>query len=129
MEIVGLGVDLADVARVRRLLDRYGDRFRVRCFTDGEWAYAHRFADPSARLAARFAAKEAVMKSLGTGWRRVRWTDVEILSGGGPPRVVLFGTALERASLLGVVEVKISITHTDHQALVFAVALAEHPPG
>ncbi len=127
MEIVGLGVDLAEVSRVRRLLDRYGERFKERCFTDHEWAYAHRFVDPSARLAARFAGKEAVMKSLGTGWRRLRWTDIEI-TGGGPPRVRLAGTALERASMLGVVDVKITITHTDSQALVFAVSLAEHSP-
>lgn len=126
MEIVGLGVDLADVARVRRLLGKYPDRFRDRCFTDHEWAYAGRFVDPSARLAARFAGKEAVMKSLGTGWRRLRWTDIEI-TGGGPPRVNLFGTALARAGMLGVSEVKITITHTDDRALVFAIALADHP--
>ena len=125
MEIVGLGVDLTEVSRVRRLLERHGERFRERCFTEHEWAYAHRFADPSERLAARFAGKEAVMKSLGTGWRRLRWRDIEI-SGGGPPRTVLSGTAAARAELLGVREVKITITHTGSQALVFAVALGEH---
>ncbi|MCZ6461978.1 MAG: holo-ACP synthase, partial [Actinobacteria bacterium] len=88
MRIIGLGVDLAEVSRVRRLLDKYGESFRQRCFTDREWDYAHRYADPSARLAGRFAGKEAVMKSLGTGWRRLRWTDIEI-TGGGPPRVKL----------------------------------------
>lgn len=65
------------------------------------------------------------MKSLGTGWRRLRWTDIEI-TGGGAPRVKLYGTALERASLLGVVEVKVTITHTDDRALVFAISLGEH---
>ena len=125
MNIVGLGVDLAEVDRVRRLLGRHPDRFRERCFTEHEWAYASRFADPSARLAARFAGKEAVMKSLGTGWRRVRWTDIEI-TGGGAPRVNLFGTALDRAGMLGVVEVKVTITHTDDRALVFAISLGEH---
>lgn len=125
MEIVGLGVDLAEVDRVRRLLGKHPDRFRERCFTDHEWAYASRFVDPSARLAARFAGKEAVMKSLGTGWRRLRWTDIEI-TGGGPPRVKLSGTAMKRAAMLGVVEVKITITHTDDRALVFAIALGGH---
>lgn len=125
MEIIGLGVDLAEVDRVRRLVARYGDAFRSRCFTDHEWQYAHRYADPSARLAARFAGKEAVMKSLGTGWRRLRWTDIEI-TGGGAPRVRLFGTAQERASMLGVVDVKITITHTDDRALVFAIAMGAH---
>ena len=125
MEIIGLGVDLADVGRVRDLLGRYPERFRTRCFTDHEWAYAHRFSDPSARLAARFAGKEAVMKSLGTGWRRLRWTDIEV-TGGGPPGVVLRGTAKRRAETLGVVDVKITITHTDDQAIVFAIALGAH---
>ena len=73
MDIIGLGVDLAEVGRVRDLLARYGDAFRQRCFTDHEWEYAHRFSDPAGRLSARFAGKEAVMKSLGTGWRRLRW--------------------------------------------------------
>jgi holo-[acyl-carrier protein] synthase len=127
MEIIGLGVDLAEVDRVRRLLGSYGERFRARCFTDHEWEYAHRYSDPSARLAARFAGKEAVMKSLSTGWRRLRWRDIEIV-GGGPPRVRLSGTAARRAETLGVVDVKITITHTDDRALVFAVALGAHQP-
>ncbi len=125
MRIVGLGVDLAEVARVRHLLHRHGERFHGRCFTDHEWAYAHRFADPSARLAARFAGKEAVMKSLGTGWRRLRWRDIEI-SGGGPPRVRLLGAARERADALGVTDVLVTITHTAQTALVLAVAVGEH---
>ena len=125
MEIVGLGVDLAEIDRVRRLVGKYGERFRGRCFTDHEWAYAHRYADPSGRLAARFAGKEAVMKSLGTGWRRLRWTDIEI-TGGGAPRVRLSCTAARRAEMLGVVEVKVTITHTDDRALVFAIAMGEH---
>jgi holo-[acyl-carrier protein] synthase len=125
MTIVGMGVDLADVARVRHLLETYGERFRRRCFTDNEWAYAHRFADPSARLAARFAGKEAVMKSLGTGWRRLRWTDIEI-TGGGPPRAVLSGRARQRADMLGVIDVKVTISHTEDRALVFAIAMGEH---
>ncbi len=125
MRIIGLGVDLAEVSRVRRILERHGDRFRMRCFTDHEWEYAHRFKDPSARLAGRFAGKEAVMKSLGTGWRRLRWTDIEI-TGGGPPRVKLSGTAAERAEMLGVNEVKVTITYEGGRALVFAVSVGEH---
>jgi holo-[acyl-carrier protein] synthase len=121
MDIIGLGVDLAEVERVRSLLDRYGDAFRRRCFTDHEWAYAHRFKDPSVRLSARFAGKEAVMKSLGTGWRRLRWTDIEI-TGGGAPRVNLAGTAAERAAALGVTDILITITHTRDQSIVMAIA-------
>ena len=125
MQIVGLGVDLAEVSRVRRLLDRYGESFHRRCFTDREWDYAHRYADPSARLAGRFAGKEVVMKSLGTGWRRLRWTEIEI-TGGGMPRVNLSGRAADRAKMLGVTEVKVSITYEGGRALVFAVSVGEH---
>ena len=122
MNIIGLGVDLADVDRVRGLLARYGDAFRRRCFTDHEWEYAHRFRDPAGRLAARFAGKEAVMKSLGTGWRRLRWTDIEI-TGGGRPRAVLTGRAALRADMLDVSEVLVTVTHTRDQAVVMAVAV------
>ncbi len=121
MEIMGLGVDLVEIDRVRGLLDRYGDSFRRRCFTDHEWEYASRFRDPSVRLAARFAGKEAVMKSLGTGWRHLRWADIEI-TGGGRPRVVLTGRAAERAEVLGVTEVLVTITHAGDQAVVMAIA-------
>jgi len=124
VNIVGLGVDLAEIHRVRHLLRTYGDRFRERCFTDHEWEYAHRYVDPSARLAARFAGKEAVMKSLGTGWRRVHWRDVEI-TGGGAPRVNLAGTAQRRAEGIGVTKVLVTITHTDDRALVFAMSLRD----
>jgi holo-[acyl-carrier protein] synthase len=122
MRIIGLGVDLADVARVRRLLERYPESFRRRVFTSHEQEYAARFSDPSARLAARFAGKEAVMKSLGTGWRMIRWRDIEI-TGGGKPSVRLSGTAADRAAALGVDEVMITITHTREQAVVMAIAV------
>lgn len=124
MRIIGLGVDLADVDRVRRVLDKY-PRFAERCFTDHEREYAFRFAHPARRLAARFAGKEAVMKSMGTGWRRIGWTEIEI-TGGGKPTVRLSGNALRRAERLGVSEVMITITHTDTTALVMAVAVGEH---
>ncbi len=125
MEIIGLGVDLAEVPRVRHLLARDAERFRRRCFTDHEWEYAQRFVDPSERLAARFAGKEAVMKSMFTGWRRIPWRDVEI-TGGGPPRVRLAGKAQARADMLGITEFKITVTHTGDTALVFVVSVGEH---
>ena len=126
MEIMGLGVDLVEIDRVRSLLDRNSEAFRRRCFTEHEWEYASRFRDPSARLAARFAGKEAVMKSLGTGWRHLRWVDIEI-TGGGRPRVVLTGRAAERAEMLGVTDVLVTITHTRDQAVVMANAVSEQP--
>lgn len=127
MRIIGLGVDLADIARIGRVLARY-PRFAQRCFTPHEQAYAERFARPERRYAARFAGKEAVMKSLGTGYRRLRWTDIEI-TGGGKPTVNLSGTAASRAESLGVIRIEVAITHTDTDALVFAVALGEHVTG
>ena len=124
MQIIGLGVDLADVDRVERVLGKY-PRFAERCFTDHEREYAFRFANPARRFAARFASKEAVMKSMGTGWRRIRWTDIEI-TGGGKPTVRMSGNALRRAEMLGVTEVMVTITHTDTSALVMAIAVGEH---
>jgi len=120
MPIVGIGQDLTEIARVEALLAKY-PRFAERCFTDHERAYAMRFGRPGRRFAARFAGKEAVMKSLGTGYRRVRWLDIEI-TGGGKPTVRLSGTALARAEALGVTEVHVSITHTDDTAMVLAIA-------
>ena len=124
MRIIGLGVDLADIERVERVFTKY-PRFADRCFTSHEREYAMRFAKPSRRLAARFAGKEAVMKSMGTGWRRLRWTDIEI-TGGGKPTVRLSGTAQRRAEALGVTEIHVTITHTDTTAMVMAVATGEH---
>jgi len=124
MRIVGLGVDLADIGRVEKVLGKY-PRFAERCFTQHERDYAFRFANPSRRLAARFAGKEAVMKSLGAGWRRIRWQDIEI-TGGGRPTVRMSGSALRRAETLGVTEVLVTITHTDDSALVMAVAVGSH---
>ncbi len=124
MRILGLGVDLADIERVGRVLEKY-PRFAERCFTEHEREYAFRFANPERRLAARFAGKEAVMKSMGTGWRRIRWKDIEI-TGGGKPTVRMSGNAARRAEMLGVTEVLVTITHTDTDALVMAIAVGEH---
>lgn len=124
MRIIGLGVDLAEIDRVEQLVDKY-PRFAERCFTKHEREYAMRYAKPARRLAARFAGKEAVMKSMGTGWRRIRWTDIEI-TGGGKPTVNLFGTAQRRAEMLGVTEIHVTVTHTDVTAMVMAVATGEH---
>jgi holo-[acyl-carrier protein] synthase len=124
MRIIGTGIDLADIERVGAVLAKY-PRFAERCFTTHEREYAFRFAKPERRLAARFAGKEAVMKSMGTGWRRIRWKDIEI-TGGGKPTVNISGTAQKRAEMLGVTGFEITITHTDKDAMVFAIALGEH---
>ncbi|MDH3248553.1 MAG: holo-ACP synthase [Acidimicrobiia bacterium] len=124
MRIIGLGIDLAEIDRVEALVAKY-PKFAERCFTEHEREYAMRYAKPARRLAARFAGKEAVMKSMGTGWRRIRWTDIEI-TGGGKPTVNLYGTAKRRADMLGVTEIHVTITHTDVTAMVMAVATGEH---
>ena len=125
MRLLGVGVDVAEVGRIRRLLEHH-PRFAERCFTSGEREHAFRHCHPEQRLAARFAGKEAVMKSLGTGWRDIRWHDVEI-TGDGAPRVVLRGTAAARAAALGVGEVLVSLTHTERSAAAVAVTFGGEP--
>ena len=123
MQILGLGVDLADIERVGRVLAKY-PRFAERCFTEHEREYAYRFARPDPRPAARLSGKEAVKKSMGPGWRRIRWTDIEI-TGGGKPTVRMSGNAARRAEMLGITEVLVTITHTEVSALVMAVAVGQ----
>jgi holo-[acyl-carrier protein] synthase len=121
VDLLGIGVDVTDVGRVRRLLERH-PRFAERCFTAGARSHAFCYARPAERLAARFAGKEAVMKSLGSGWRAICWRDVEI-TGVGAPRALLRGTAAARARELGVGEVLLTLTHTSDLALAVAVAV------
>ncbi len=109
---MGIGIDAVDVARFRRVLARTPS-LRSRLFTAGELAYADQVSDPTERLAARFAAKEAAMKALGRGIGAVRFADVEVArEGSGRPHLVLHGSALTRAVELGVVAVHVSLTHT-----------------
>lgn len=112
--IVGTGVDLAEVDRIREAIERHGNRFIERIFTDGEIAYTERKANRYERYAARFAAKEAGMKALGTGWRRgVRWHDFEVTNlPSGRPTLSFHGKAAEHAARLGVKAVSLSMTHT-----------------
>ena len=112
--ILGAGVDLAEVPRIREAIERYGDKFTGRIYTPGEIAYVQRKANRYERYAARFAAKEAGMKALGTGWRRgVRWQDFEVANlPSGKPTLRLHGVAGEIAAKLGVKAVSLSLTHT-----------------
>jgi holo-[acyl-carrier protein] synthase len=113
--IVGTGVDIMETARFEEALQRHGERFAKRVCTPAEIAYCEKFKNPAERLAARFAAKEAAFKALGTGWSEgVRWVDVEIAhSPGGKPELILRGRAKEIASLLGVARAAVSISHSD----------------
>jgi len=121
--IVGTGVDLAEVERISRTIERFGRRFLERVFTPREIAYAERKANRAERYAARFAAKEAGMKAIGTGWRRgVRWRDFEVANlSTGKPTLLLHGKAAEFASELGVRSVALSLTHTRTMALAHVI--------
>src|SRR3974390_73226 len=100
--IVGTGIDIAEVPRIRQSIERYGDRFLHRVFTDGEISYCRSKSNFDERYAARFAAKEAAMKALGTGWNYgVRWRDIEVVRmPGGRPTMAFHGTAAELAPTL-----------------------------
>ncbi len=112
--IVGTGVDLAEVPRIRASIERFGARFVERIYTPREIAYVERKANRFERYAARFAAKEAGMKAIGTGWRRgVRWQDFEVANlPSGKPTLRLHGVAAEIAEKMGVKNVALSLTHT-----------------
>jgi len=117
--IVGLGVDIAEVGRIRTSIERHGDHFLRRVFTPAEIAYCERHRNKYERYAGRFAAKEAAMKALGTGWRRgVRWVDLEVVrQPSGRPTLELRGVSRQIADELGVKHVAMTITHTETQAL------------
>ena len=116
--IVGLGVDIAEVDRVRGAIERQGERFLKRLYTAKERAYCEKFKNKYERYAGRFAVKEATMKALGTGWSRgVRWVDVEVVrEKGGRPTMKLAGEAAKVAERMGVKNIALSITHTAQQA-------------
>jgi len=117
--IVGLGVDIAEVRRLEAAFRRHGEAFGKRIFTPEEIAYCERHRNKFERYAGRFAAKEAAMKALGTGWRKgVRWVDVEVTrNGAGKPSIELHGRAQKVAEKLGVKHISLSITHTGETAL------------
>ncbi len=123
--ILGIGTDLAEVSRVRDSVSRFGDRFLGRVYTQRERDYAQSKANAAERLAARFAAKEAGMKAIGTGWSRgVRWRDIEVINErSGRPTLRLHGAALQIAESIGVTRITISLTHTAE--IAFAVVILE----
>ncbi len=121
--IVGTGVDLAEVPRIKASIERYGARFIDRIYTPLEIAYVERKANRFERYAARFAAKEAGMKALGTGWRRgVRWQDFEVVNlPSGRPTLQLHGAAQTIAAAIGVTAVSLSLTHTSETGMAFVI--------
>src|SRR6058998_2909964 len=113
-EIIGLGFDATDIDRVADVIERHGDRFLRRIFTDGEMAYCSRRRVPAIHFAGRFAAKEAAMKALGTGHSHgVLWRDVEVVRRGGPPQLYLHGGAARHFAAIGGRSSLLTITHSD----------------
>jgi holo-[acyl-carrier protein] synthase len=114
-----MGVDIAEVERIQAAIEKYGETFLRRLYTKGERAYCDQFRNRFERYAGRFAAKEAAMKALGTGWRHgVRWVDFEVVrEASGRPTIALGGEAKRIAEQMGVRHISLSITHTSSQAL------------
>ncbi len=117
--ILGTGIDIVEVARVETAMSRFGERFLARIFTPEERRYCGARANPAEHYAARFAAKEAGLKAIGTGWSRgVRWTDLEVRrEPGGRPALILCGKAAEIAAGMGVGRVFVSLSHTGGHAI------------
>jgi len=116
--IIGLGLDATDINRIADTIERYGERFLHRIFTENEIAYCTRRRVPAIHFAGRFAAKEAAMKALGTGYSQgVVWRDVEVVRRGGPPQLQLHGGAGRRFTSIGGRTSLLTITHSDDLAL------------
>lgn len=122
--ILGLGLDATDINRIADTIERHGERFLRRVFTEGEVAYCTRRKVPAIHFAGRFAAKEAAMKALGTGHSQgVLWRDVEVIRRGGPPQLELRGGAARRFAAMGGLSSLVTITHTDALALAEVIIL------
>jgi holo-[acyl-carrier protein] synthase len=116
--IIGLGLDATDIGRIADTIERYGERFLKRIFTENEIAYCMRRRVPAIHFAGRFAAKEAAMKALGTGFSQgVVWRDVEVVRRGGPPQLQLHGGANRRFTAIGGRSSLLTITHSDDLAM------------
>jgi holo-[acyl-carrier protein] synthase len=127
MEIVAHGIDLVDRPRIEQMIKRHGRRFVDRIFTNAERSYAEANKDTVEKLAGRFAAKEAILKLMGTGWRgKIAWTDIEVVNNAlGQPEVTLVGEVKKLADKLGIKHISVSITHTANFAIASAVALTQ----
>ncbi len=125
--VIGLGMDLADIDRVRKALEKLGEPFALRICTPAEWAYCRTRPDPVPSLAARFAAKEAASKALGTGiGEKCAWTDIEVVrADNGAPAIVLHRAAKETARQLGITNCILTLTHSHLSAAATVIAMGE----
>ena len=121
--ILGIGIDIVEISRIERILNEYGEIFTHRIFTAGEIAYCERKKCPAIYYAARFAAKEAFLKALGTGLSGgIRWRDIEIVNNtNGKPAIVCHGIASECAKKMGAEKIDISISHSREYAVATAI--------
>jgi holo-[acyl-carrier protein] synthase len=126
MDIIGSGIDVTEISRIADAVERYGDRFVRRVFTEGEVAYCRRKRDFASSFAARFAAKEATMKALGTGHSRgVFWTGIEVVRHGGPPGLLFHGGASIRMAALGANGSLLTLTHSKELAIAHVLLLRQ----
>ena len=126
--IVGTGVDIVETSRLEVALERHGERFARRVFSPAEIAYCEKFKKKGERYAARFAAKEAAFKALGTGWGEgVHWLDVEVThQASGKPELLLTGRAQELAREMGVTSAAVSISHSDRYVIAQVIFESQH---
>ncbi|MFO0903784.1 MAG: holo-ACP synthase [Pirellulales bacterium] len=125
MNVVGIGTDIVESLRIAQMIERHQDLFLTRVYTTHEIQYCSARKAATQHYAGRWAAKEAVLKAIGTGWSQgIQWTDVEVRNNeGGAPRIVLAGVAAEIAKQMGIDEVLISISHCRTHATAFAIAV------
>lgn len=121
--IIGIGTDIIEIERIKQAIMAGEGRFAARVFTPGEITYCRAKKNPYPSFAARFAAKEAVLKALGCGFSGVRWQDIEVVKQDGAPGIFLRGKTLEIARELGISQVMISLAHSNSHAVAYAVAL------
>lgn len=131
LNAIGIGTDICDIDRIAEMIRKHGDLFLRRVFTPDEIAYCSRHKSAAQHFAGRWAAKEAVLKALGTGWARgIQWTDLEVChAAGGKPLIRLNNAANSVAREQGIDEVLISLSHSDTHAVAFAIAVGKTGPG
>jgi holo-[acyl-carrier protein] synthase len=120
--VIGTGIDIIEISRIQEAIDRNGELFLRRVFTSSEQAYCQARHLSAMHYAGRFAAKEAAFKALGTGWAgKIRWIDVEVESGSGPPQLKLMGAAADRFEFLGATKTHLSISHSRDYAVAMVI--------
>ena len=126
MQIIGLGLDATEIPRIAGSIERFGERFLAKVFTPGEIAYCRRKKDAASSFAARFAAKEAAMKALGTGFSRgVYWTGIEVVRRHGPPQLAFHGGAAARAAAMGATGALVTLTHSRELAIAHVILVRD----